>query len=160
MKRMLHAHVYLANFYLKTCGILGALSNSMDLHYKIVIEIVLVNCRCTICLGEYQEKEVLRIMPQCGHNFHLSCIDVWLRRKSTCPVCRLPLQDSLNTKNVRPATFSMSRHVNNPEITTEHSQHWLIPGVERSEENQISQGDIEPISGNIETVHYREAESR
>ncbi|XP_047319241.1 RING-H2 finger protein ATL52-like [Impatiens glandulifera] len=47
--------------------------------------------QCSICLGEYQEKEILRIMPICGHNFHLSCIDIWLRKHSTCPVCRLPI---------------------------------------------------------------------
>ncbi|TYH04881.1 hypothetical protein ES288_A08G041000v1 [Gossypium darwinii] len=53
------------------------------------------DAQCSICLGEYKEKEVLRIMPKCAHNFHLSCIDVWLRKHSTCPVCRTPLLDSL-----------------------------------------------------------------
>ncbi|XP_076908280.1 RING-H2 finger protein ATL52-like [Bidens hawaiensis] len=47
------------------------------------------DAQCTICLSEYQEKEVLRIMPKCGHSYHLSCIDMWLRKQSTCPVCRL-----------------------------------------------------------------------
>ncbi|EPS63206.1 hypothetical protein M569_11582 [Genlisea aurea] len=47
---------------------------------------------CSICLGEYQEKEMLKVMPKCGHTFHLSCIDIWLRKHSTCPVCRLPIQ--------------------------------------------------------------------
>ncbi|KAK8509600.1 hypothetical protein V6N12_001686 [Hibiscus sabdariffa] len=63
--------------------------------------------QCSICLGEYQEKEVLRIMPKCGHNFHLSCIDLWLRKQSTCPVCRLPLQDMSEPKQMR-ATFRMN----------------------------------------------------
>lgn len=38
------------------------------------------DAQCTICLGDYEEKEMLRIMPKCGHSFHLSCIDVWLRK--------------------------------------------------------------------------------
>ncbi|KAG8485128.1 hypothetical protein CXB51_021757 [Gossypium anomalum] len=40
-------------------------------------------------------REAFEIMPKCAHNFHLSCIDVWLRKHSTCPVCRTPLLDSL-----------------------------------------------------------------
>ncbi|KMZ69769.1 putative Ring finger protein [Zostera marina] len=49
--------------------------------------------QCPICLGDYQEKEVLRIMPNCGHDFHLICIDAWLQKQSTCPICRLSLHD-------------------------------------------------------------------
>jgi hypothetical protein len=48
-------------------------------------------------------------MPKCGHTFHLSCIDIWLRKQSTCPVCRLPLKNSSETKHVRPVTFTMSQ---------------------------------------------------
>lgn len=65
--------------------------------------------RCVICLAEYKEKELLRIIPKCGHTFHLSCIDMWLRKQSTCPVCRLSLQNALETKHVRHATFTI-RH--------------------------------------------------
>ncbi|XP_031386094.1 RING-H2 finger protein ATL5-like isoform X2 [Punica granatum] len=67
------------------------------------------DAQCSICLGEYQEKEVLRIMPKCGHNFHLVCVDVWLRRQSTCPVCRLPLIDLIGMKDVGPATANIPR---------------------------------------------------
>ncbi|XP_004492686.1 putative RING-H2 finger protein ATL71 [Cicer arietinum] len=65
--------------------------------------------QCVICLADYKEREVLRIMPKCGHTFHLSCIDIWLRKQSTCPVCRLPLKNSSETKHVRPVTFTMSQ---------------------------------------------------
>lgn len=82
------------------------------------------DAQCTICLGEYQEKEVLRIMPQCGHNFHLSCIDVWLRKQSTCPVCRLPLKESFETKHARLAPLAMPQPVDRPEILINHSQQW------------------------------------
>ncbi|KAK7292582.1 hypothetical protein RJT34_15433 [Clitoria ternatea] len=62
---------------------------------------------CVICLQEYKEKEVLRIIPKCGHSFHLSCIDMWLRKQSTCPVCRLSLQNASETKHVRAVTFTI-----------------------------------------------------
>lgn len=43
---------------------------------------------CPICLCEYQAKETLRSIPECNHHFHASCIDEWLRKNPTCPVCR------------------------------------------------------------------------
>lgn len=108
------------------------------------------DAQCTICLGEYQEKEVLRIMPKCGHSFHLSCIDVWLRKQSTCPVCRLSVQDPTERKHVRPAALALiARSLNNdPEAVTGHSQQWLLPAALRSEGNQGHVGPI--ISGEAE----------
>lgn len=43
---------------------------------------------CSICLSEYGESEVVRLMPECGHMFHMDCVDEWLRLQATCPVCR------------------------------------------------------------------------
>lgn len=43
---------------------------------------------CAICLCDYREPEMLRMMPDCGHSFHLTCIDAWLRLNPSCPVCR------------------------------------------------------------------------
>ncbi|PWZ17486.1 RING-H2 finger protein ATL68 [Zea mays] len=43
---------------------------------------------CSICLCEYKEGEMLRVMPECRHRFHLTCLDAWLRRSASCPVCR------------------------------------------------------------------------
>ncbi|KAL3618682.1 hypothetical protein CASFOL_037501 [Castilleja foliolosa] len=65
------------------------------------------DAQCSICLAEYQEKETLRTMPRCGHSFHLPCIDTWLAKQSTCPVCRLSVQDSVESKYVR-STDSVS----------------------------------------------------
>lgn len=43
---------------------------------------------CSICLGDYRSKDMLRELPDCGHVFHLKCIDPWLRLHPTCPLCR------------------------------------------------------------------------
>ncbi|XP_078176990.1 RING-H2 finger protein ATL38-like [Carex rostrata] len=56
------------------------------------------NAQCSICLGDYEEKEMLRVIPTCHHNFHLVCIDLWLQKQSTCPICRLPLKDLFDGK--------------------------------------------------------------
>ncbi|XP_052186197.1 RING-H2 finger protein ATL64-like [Diospyros lotus] len=43
---------------------------------------------CAICLCEFEEGEELRALPECGHSFHVACIDMWLYSHSTCPICR------------------------------------------------------------------------
>lgn len=43
---------------------------------------------CSICLGDYIDSDVLRLLPHCGHTFHLNCVDCWLRLNHTCPICR------------------------------------------------------------------------
>lgn len=43
---------------------------------------------CAICLSEYKSKDTVRCIPECKHCFHADCIDVWLRIKGVCPVCR------------------------------------------------------------------------
>lgn len=43
---------------------------------------------CAICLGEYAEGDEIRVLPQCGHGFHVGCVDTWLASHSSCPSCR------------------------------------------------------------------------
>ncbi|KAF8051938.1 hypothetical protein N665_1641s0003 [Sinapis alba] len=43
---------------------------------------------CSICLGEFNEDESLRLLPNCNHIFHVVCIDRWLNSHSNCPLCR------------------------------------------------------------------------
>lgn len=53
---------------------------------------------CSICLCEYKEGEMLRMMPDCKHYFHLLCIDAWLKLNASCPVCRTsPMPTPLST---------------------------------------------------------------
>ncbi|KAF7818868.1 RING-H2 finger protein ATL70 [Senna tora] len=45
-------------------------------------------CCCSICLGDYKDSDMVRVLPDCAHLFHVSCIDPWLRIHPTCPLCR------------------------------------------------------------------------
>ncbi|KAL7147051.1 hypothetical protein ABFS83_06G082400 [Erythranthe nasuta] len=43
---------------------------------------------CSICLADYRDADLIRLLPSCGHLFHLKCIDPWLILHPSCPVCR------------------------------------------------------------------------
>ncbi|KAH6831894.1 hypothetical protein C2S53_012769 [Perilla frutescens var. hirtella] len=47
---------------------------------------------CAVCLSEFEEKEIVRLLPKCNHCFHIECIDMWFRSHSTCPLCRSPVE--------------------------------------------------------------------
>lgn len=44
---------------------------------------------CAVCLSKFEDTEILRLLPKCKHAFHISCIDQWLEKHSSCPLCRL-----------------------------------------------------------------------
>ncbi|KAK9112404.1 hypothetical protein Scep_019923 [Stephania cephalantha] len=46
---------------------------------------------CAICLTEFAEGDEIRVLPQCGHGFHVGCVDTWLGSHSSCPSCRCVL---------------------------------------------------------------------
>ncbi|KAG4992100.1 hypothetical protein AAZX31_09G176700 [Glycine max] len=43
---------------------------------------------CAVCLSKFEDVEILRLVPKCKHAFHIDCIDHWLEKHSTCPICR------------------------------------------------------------------------
>lgn len=55
---------------------------------------------------EYHNDDVLRILPHCGHSFHVTCIDIWLQQHSTCPVCRISLREFSDRKRTMQPLFS------------------------------------------------------
>ncbi|KAI3439759.1 RING-type domain-containing protein [Psidium guajava] len=46
---------------------------------------------CSICLTEFVEGDVIRVLETCGHGFHVECIERWLSSNKSCPTCRSSL---------------------------------------------------------------------
>lgn len=61
------------------------------------------DAQCYICLVEYEEGEHMRVLP-CHHEFHLLCVDKWLKEvHRVCPLCRGNVCDT-----------SLANHVGGP----------------------------------------------
>jgi hypothetical protein len=43
---------------------------------------------CAICLNAFKKGDSIRSLPSCAHQFHRSCIDLWLLRRADCPLCK------------------------------------------------------------------------
>lgn len=42
---------------------------------------------CVICIEEFQKKDIVVSLP-CLHLFHKQCIINWLKKNSSCPLCK------------------------------------------------------------------------
>ncbi|KAF4357983.1 hypothetical protein F8388_008491 [Cannabis sativa] len=49
---------------------------------------------CAICLVEFENDSLLRLLTVCYHVFHQECVDLWLESHKTCPVCRRELDSA------------------------------------------------------------------
>uniref|UniRef100_A0ACD5T9V5 Uncharacterized protein n=1 Tax=Avena sativa TaxID=4498 RepID=A0ACD5T9V5_AVESA len=54
---------------------------------------------CAICLGEFVDGEKVRVLPRCGHGFHVRCVDAWLVSHGSCPTCRRPVIEGAPAKS-------------------------------------------------------------
>ena len=45
---------------------------------------------CSVCLDEKSDHDnsVYKMITQCNHYFHKKCIDKWLKKNASCPICR------------------------------------------------------------------------
>ncbi|KAI3419845.1 Vacuolar proton pump subunit B (V-ATPase subunit B) (Vacuolar proton pump subunit B) [Psidium guajava] len=61
-----------------------------------ITEDLLMDCSgnrnsCSICLEDFKCRDVARRLPDCHHLFHLCCIDKWISKQRSCPLCRSPV---------------------------------------------------------------------
>ena len=44
--------------------------------------------KCAICLEDCPAGSTVRVLLRCRHSFHSECVETWLRKSETCPLCR------------------------------------------------------------------------
>lgn len=58
------------------------------------------NTDCSVCLADFEEDDLLKLLPRCNHPFHIQCINKWLMSHTNCPLCRatVAFDQNYNTK--------------------------------------------------------------
>lgn len=76
---------------------------------------------CAICISEFIDDDILRLLPGCRHVFHTDCINTWLENHVTCPVCRSNLSDPEVLAGKR--LLSMNSELEDFDISSQVSEH-------------------------------------
>ena len=67
---------------------------------------------CAICVSAVNDSEPARKISQCGHVFHASCVEKWLKLyQACCPLCKLVLKERVGEEAsgaVRPGNETQS----------------------------------------------------
>ncbi|KAF5446263.1 hypothetical protein F2P56_031901 [Juglans regia] len=97
------------------------------------------DAQCPICLAEFLGEDMLRILPYCGHSFHVTCVDKWLQQHTTCPVCRITLREHPDCKHAVRTMFSSA-----------FQSHYNVESFDTDSHNCIETGTGFPVrtSGN------------
>jgi len=67
---------------------------------------------CSICQGNFENNDIVRKLNNCGHLFHLNCIDRWLAEHNTCPTCRNNLTSEQHTTPSNSNNITQNNSIN------------------------------------------------
>jgi hypothetical protein len=71
---------------------------SLSQNFVVPIENLLRHCpeaqcnidctfHCSICMEDCKKGDLIRTVEACGHQYHSTCLEPWLRNRPTCPNC-------------------------------------------------------------------------
>ncbi|WJX30732.1 hypothetical protein P8452_19237 [Trifolium repens] len=93
---------------------------------------------CVICLSGFENGEMGRCLPKCGHGFHVECIDMWLNSHSNCPICRASIVVFENDSSSNNVEYGSSSFV---EIVIDENSSSEIREREQENERVLVQSD-------------------
>ncbi|KAI3701443.1 hypothetical protein L6452_26524 [Arctium lappa] len=103
---------------------------------------------CSVCLSAFDDIETLRLLPKCKHAFHIDCIDQWLERHSSCPLCRFKVIED----DIALFAYSNSLRFNEPESEFERSSN-LELFIEREGSSRFGPRVSESEDEDLEMLH-------
>lgn len=84
------------------------------------------NTDCAVCLGDFEEGEWLRHLPNCTHAFHISCIDTWFRSHSSCPICRSSVSDLIMRPESSVSMFTILETLRREDFSHDRAAHYQM----------------------------------
>lgn len=106
---------------------------------------------CAICLEAFAYGEDLRVL-ECHHEFHLNCIDLWLKQKRSCPLCNRNFsgvekeESDYFEQTSFPGTPLSEEHDDNWQSNLENaSGHILASGTTRHVESNVNLHSHDPV---------------
>lgn len=73
---------------------------------------------CTVCIEKYRDGEAVRKLF-CNHIFHKDCVDPWLLKNGSCPVCR---QDIVAFPDTPPPHWATNLQPTNQQQTMQQTR--------------------------------------
>ncbi|KAL5568663.1 hypothetical protein UlMin_025238 [Ulmus minor] len=68
-------------------GIIGTYPEILYSEAKLQYGSSTASC-CSICLGDYKDNDMLLLLQDCSHLYHVKCVNQWFQLHLTCPMCR------------------------------------------------------------------------
>ncbi|CAD8141460.1 unnamed protein product [Paramecium octaurelia] len=104
--------------------------------------------QCAICLDTFNQEQQVRV-TYCQHVFHSKCFDAWIKKNSSCPICRSS-QDKRTIKQQEKLQTIISQNTEfNPEVTTQKQAISRTYGETPMLTNHRSVGSSKYIQSNI-----------
>ncbi|KAI9504160.1 hypothetical protein BX070DRAFT_234203 [Coemansia spiralis] len=114
---------------------------------------------CAICLCDYEDGNVLRLLP-CKHHMHQTCVDEWLHINRSCPLCKqmaigneppaqedfTVLSNSANPANPEPLS-SINANESAQECTPGHPD--IAQSITEASADQVPIASTIPVSTTI-----------
>lgn len=100
---------------------------------------------CPICNENFiKNEENLIQLPRCSHLFHWNCLDIWLKKKPNCPICRLDVFHSKSKLHKPPKIKDIEKNENvleDAKDTNENQESEKINLDENKSENENLSGE-------------------